>query len=101
VIEEHTHVAKGLFYPLIDTWLNLSREQRISLGVEDGTNQSRHVHDLRAISTGEKRKPKAGEWFLSGAIVGAYYTRHDLETVYHIARIVRVKKETTYTIIAE
>lgn len=51
------------------------------------------VH-LRAQWTGEKRTPKAGEWFLSGAEVTAYRTQNDLSTPYHIARIVRVKTET-------
>lgn len=42
----------------------------------------------RAENTGEKRPPKKGEWFLSGAIVEAYYAPNDLTTPYHIARLI-------------
>jgi len=40
-----------------------------------------------AIATGEFRKPRKGEWFLSGAIVEAYHTDVALSTKYHIATI--------------
>jgi hypothetical protein len=43
----------------------------------------------KAVATGEMRPPKAGEWYLSGAIVEAYRARADLSTAYHIARLVR------------
>jgi hypothetical protein len=46
---------------------------------------------IRAIFTGEKRPPKAGEWYLSGAIVEAYRAPNDLSTPYHIARLVKVE----------
>lgn len=36
----------------------------------EGTPQQRR--EMRAIKTGEFRKPKLGEWYLSGAIVEAY-----------------------------
>lgn len=54
--------------------------------------------NLRAQWTGEKRPPRKGEWFLSGAIVEAYRSYNDLDTPYHIARIVRVKVEVVTTI---
>jgi hypothetical protein len=50
--------------------------------------------DKRAKWTGEKRPPKRGEWYLSGAIVTAYRAPAGLSTPYHIARIVRVVVET-------
>jgi len=40
--------------------------------------------------TGEKRCPRKGEWFLSGAIIEGYKATNDLSTVYHIAREVTV-----------
>ena len=49
----------------------------------------------RAKPTGEKRPPKSGEWYLSGAIIEAYRAPNDLSTPYLIARLVRVVVETT------
>lgn len=46
--------------------------------------------NLRARWTGEKRCPRKGEWYLSGAIIGAYKARADLTTKFHIAEIVEV-----------
>ncbi len=53
--------------------------------------------NIRAIWTGEKRPPKKGEWYLSGAEIEAYQARNDLSTSYHIAKVVRVTKVTTET----
>lgn len=39
----------------------------------------------RYRATGEFRKPRAGEYYLSGAIITAYYTLFDLGTNYWIA----------------
>ena len=50
-----------------------------------------HRLEVRAIHTGEKREPKAGEWYLSGAIVEAYHAPADLGTAYHIARLIVVR----------
>ena len=55
--------------------------------------------DVHAIATGEKRPPRKGEWYLSGAIVEAYRAPNDLSTPHHIARLVRTKTETTTKII--
>lgn len=38
--------------------------------------------------TGEKRPPRRGEFYLSGAIVEAYRAPNDLDTPYHIAVLV-------------
>lgn len=51
---------------------------------------SRHVF---AKWTGEKRPPKKGEWYLSGAIIGAYQAGHDLSNDYHIATLVHVEHQ--------
>jgi hypothetical protein len=37
---------------------------------------------IKAVYTGEKRPPKAGEWYLSGAIIGAYQAKNDMTTPY-------------------
>lgn len=42
----------------------------------------------KAVWTGEKRPPKKGEWFLSGAIVEAYRAKADISTPMHIAKLV-------------
>lgn len=44
------------------------------------------LHRERFRWTGEVRAPKAGEWFLSGAIIEAYRAEHDLTTTYPIAQ---------------
>ena len=49
-------------------------------------------HYVRAVWTGEKRPPRKGEWFLSGAIVEAYKTPADCEHAFHIARLVRCEQ---------
>lgn len=36
------------------------------------------------VKTGEKRPPREGEWYLSGAIPAAYCARADLDTVFII-----------------
>ena len=50
----------------------------------------RNAAAIVAISSGEKRPPRAGEWYLSGAIVEAYRAPNDLAAAYHIARLVVV-----------
>lgn len=48
--------------------------------------------EIRALPTGDHRRPKRGEWYLSGAIVEAYQAPNDLTTTQHIARLVRVRE---------
>lgn len=52
-----------------------------------------------AVWTGEKRCPKKGEWFLSGAHVEAYYTSNDLSTVYHIAKLGLIETQIIHNIV--
>jgi len=47
--------------------------------------------DVRIVWTGEKRAPKKGEWYLSGAIIQGYKAFHDMDAPYHIGRLVRVE----------
>ena len=49
----------------------------------------------RAKKSGEFRNPRKGEWFLSGAIPGAYLAMADLTSPYHILTVVKVKTVTT------
>lgn len=69
---QYTTLKHGALYPLAD-WA--------------GRNKM-------AVWTGEKRPPRKGEWYLSGAIVEAYRAPNDLTTPFHIARVVTVKIET-------
>jgi hypothetical protein len=62
-----------------------------ALADDDG---KRHI--LAAKWTGERRTPRAGEWYLSGAIIEAYRAPNDLTTSYPIAYIVRVEGTTIY-----
>lgn len=65
-------------FPVVDP---VSHQEMIALGV---TKQ----REVRARWTGEKRQPKQGEWYLSGAIVEAYRAPNDLSSSFHIARLV-------------
>jgi len=49
--------------------------------------------NLRCEATGEFRAPKKGEWYLSGAIVEGYRAPADLNTPYHIAKLIVVGQE--------
>ena len=71
-----TQLTKNDFYPLADFH----------------PENFKH-HNIMAKMTGEKRQVKAGEWYLSGAIIEAYQAKNDLTSVFHIARLVRVVKE--------
>jgi hypothetical protein len=50
--------------------------------------------------TGERRPPRKGEWYLSGAVIEAYQASNDLDSPYHIAEPVLVRIETK-TVITE
>lgn len=72
-------------YPIVG-WLS-PRE----LG-EGGLNAN-----VRARWTGEKRPPRKGEWYLSGAIIEAYRAPNDLTQSFHIAKLYHVKTTTSIT----
>lgn len=42
----------------------------------------------RLVWTGEKRPPRAEEFYLSGAVVEGYVAKADMDRPYHIARVV-------------
>ena len=63
-----------------------------SLAVRSDPRNAPWTHVVRAQPTGEKRPPKKGEWYLSGAIIEAWQAPNDLATPFHIARLVRTKR---------
>lgn len=51
---------------------------------------------LAAVWDGKpRRKPKAGEWYLSGAQIGAYRAPNDLSTAFHIAKLQLFERTTS------
>ncbi len=98
MLKEHTRIQRDLrtTYPLRDS-TPYALAQR--LGIKNRLLASWQLEgegyrEIKAVYTGEKRPPKKGEWYLSGAIVGAYLAPNDLTTPYHIARLVKVRTET-------
>ncbi len=60
---------------------------------------SRDGRYVRAEYTGEKRPPRAGEWYLSGAIPTAYRAPSDLSSTYMILRLVAMERRTVETVV--
>jgi len=55
-------------------------------------HEERHFrHNLMAIKINEYCKPQKGEWFISGAIPGAYLAQNDLNQCYQICKLVKTK----------
>lgn len=52
--------------------------------------------DIKARWTGEKRPPRAGEWYLSGAVVEAYRAPCDLTQEFHICLVYKVQNIAMY-----
>lgn len=61
-----------------DFGLDRSERMRLNLGWEKNPK-------VVAVWTGDKRPPRAGEWYLSGSLITAYRALNDLITPYHIA----------------
>ena len=75
-------MKKGDLFPLVDRpsydmRFNSTSKKFLGWGI---------LKNLRARYTGEKRAPKKGEWYISGAIPEAYEAKNDLSTPYHIAK---------------
>jgi len=88
------------FYPLRD---NLNHDECKHFGVKPFTylpSIGSSVGPIKAVATGEKRPPKKGEWYLSGATAEAYRAPNDFlpDMVYQIARLVETE---TITIVKE
>lgn len=73
----------------------------ITFNVVDKHLIDQNLWPIRAVPTGETRNPKAGEWYLSDAIIQAYYTPNDLNTPYQICTIHCAKEERRWLIGAE
>lgn len=50
----------------------------------------------RVRATAEKRPPRAGEWYLSGAVIEGYRAPNDLSTAFRIGELVRGEYVTTW-----
>lgn len=83
-------------YPIAD----LSRVHH-SLKVRAGAGRpgAGWINSVAAVATGEKRCPKAGEWYLSGAIVEAYCAPNDLSSAHVIAELVLVDRRQVVEIV--
>lgn len=56
-----------------------------------------YPYQIGAVWTGEKRPPRKGEWYLSGAKIEAYRAPNDLTTAFHIARLVPKVRRSDWT----
>ena len=54
------------------------------------------THRLMAKWSGEKRPPKKGQWYLSGAVIEAYQAKRDLDAPYPIAEIYSTREVKSY-----
>lgn len=72
--------------------LNLMGKRRLLAG-----------YDVLAKASGEYRRPKEGEWYLSGAIVAAYRAPKDLRAEYQIAQlqVVQTRKVVVTEVVAD
>lgn len=52
-------------------------------------------------TTGEKRPPRKGEWYVSGAIPEGYKAPNDLSQPHVIAKLVQVEKQTRILVVGE
>lgn len=77
------------FYQLSDL---PTREETEYHGFHTRRSACHGTRRLMGVETGEFRAPRAGEWFLSGAIPEGYRANNDLDGKYHILRLVVVRK---------
>lgn len=85
------------FYKVSD-WINAAERKRFDLSMKESTYIGVRVIDgimIRAELTGEKRSPKRGEWYISGSTPVAYRAPKDFNEEYYIAKLVKLRQETT------
>ena len=78
------HGYGGVFEPCSPYWL---RKRNLKL------------NQMACRRTGAFRPPRAGEWYLSGSIVEAYYAKRDFSTPYHIAELVVIEEIITHRVV--
>jgi hypothetical protein len=86
------------YYPIGDL---PTAEETEALGATDLDLCRRENVDgfhIMAEKTGEIACPKAGEWYLSGAIPTAYRMPHDCTSAYHMAKLVLVERRSVVTL---
>lgn len=66
---------------------NLSKEGTYPVADIQRIPYNIRANRVRAIWTGERRPVHKGEWFLSGAIIEAYYAPNALTSSYPIAKL--------------
>lgn len=89
----------GLIFPTAD---RVTGHERKNLGLPLlGQGKTIPGETVKAVSTGEFRAPKKGEWYLSGGPVEAYKAPNDLSDYdkFNIATLVKVRKVVSYQII--
>ena len=57
--------------------------------------------DYMVQYTGEYREPRAGEFFISGAIPEGYFCHMNISTKYHIAKRVKVREVRYFVVVDE
>jgi len=81
-------------YPVYD---RLSTAESKALGFNSIpvvlTSVGMPARDVHAVRTGEFREPNKDEWYLSGAIPGAWKAPNSLSCKFHICKLVRAKPE--------
>ena len=90
-------------YPLGDT-VPLHELRKLGINSHDDVKGARAGFQgggdgkyVLAVSAHEKRAPKKGEWYLSGAIPIAYRAPNDLSQEFHIMRLVLMQRKTEVT----
>jgi len=82
-------------YDLSD-WPTMEEAKRYGF---DTPHKTKHPSRcLKGRRTGEFRPPKAGEWFLSGAIPAGYRTKNDLDGAYYILELVVASKREVWEV---
>lgn len=95
--DELMAAAKKIVYQLGDDHdMQLRRTLGFRSGVEIPLPDGGKAR-IMAVYANEKRPPRAGEWYLSGAIVNAYRAPNDLSSSHHIAKLTIVKTTTVTT----
>lgn len=87
-------VSRTGLYPLAEQggWRGVAQLRELLASHGKAATPGMAKEHVRAKWTGEKRAPRAGEWFISGAIPQAYMAGGDLESAHLIAALVVVKR---------